>query len=128
MCNRVIIAGGRDLLPDKKNLKVVKNILDKLKGEVILISGFARGADQIPVMLHEAGKYDLIPFPVTKKEWATIGPSAGHRRNERMVDEGKATHLIAFWDGYSKGTKGMIDYARKKGLKVKVVKYKRKEV
>ena len=29
--------------------------------------------------------------------------------------------LLAFWDGKSKGTKHMIDYANKKGLMVKVV-------
>lgn len=31
-----------------------------------------------------------------------------------------ADALIALWDGQSKGTKGMIDYAKKKGLEVYV--------
>ena len=33
------------------------------------------------------------------------------------------SHLIAFHDGVSRGTKHMIDTAIKKGLKVKVVSY-----
>lgn len=38
-----------------------------------------------------------------------------------MGDYGEA--LLAFWDGRSPGTRMMIDIARKKGLRVVVVKY-----
>jgi hypothetical protein len=31
--------------------------------------------------------------------------------------------LIAFWDGKSRGTKSMIEIARRKGLQVAVVRY-----
>ena len=31
--------------------------------------------------------------------------------------------LIAFWDGQSRGTKSMIDLAKRKGLQVAVVRY-----
>jgi hypothetical protein len=34
-----------------------------------------------------------------------------------------ATHLLAFWDGKSKGTKHMIDIANKEGLSVHVINY-----
>jgi len=34
-----------------------------------------------------------------------------------------ADALIAFWDGQSRGTKSMIEIARRKGLQVAVVKY-----
>lgn len=34
-----------------------------------------------------------------------------------------ADALIAFWDGKSKGTKHMIDLAKRYGLKVKVIIY-----
>lgn len=36
-----------------------------------------------------------------------------------------ANHLIAFWDGESKGTKNMIDEATKQGLLVDVIKYEK---
>lgn len=32
-------------------------------------------------------------------------------------------HIIAFWDGKSRGTKSMIEIARRKGLQVAVVRY-----
>ena len=31
--------------------------------------------------------------------------------------------LIAFWDGQSRGTKSMIDLAKRKGLQVAIVRY-----
>lgn len=38
-----------------------------------------------------------------------------------------ATHLVAFWDGASRGTKKLIDQAKVAGLKVRVVRYTVKE-
>jgi hypothetical protein len=32
-----------------------------------------------------------------------------------------ASHLISFWDGQSKGTKSMINLAKKKGLQVEII-------
>jgi hypothetical protein len=40
-----------------------------------------------------------------------------------MADNADA--LIAFWDGESKGTKNMIDNARRKGLAVRVIQYQK---
>ena len=52
-------------------------------------------------------------------DWEQYGPRAGYIRNSEMAKV--ATHLIAFWDGRSKGTKHMIDIARKAGLYVLAV-------
>ena len=46
---------------------------------------------------------------------------AGYLRNKQMAEYADA--LIAFWDGESKGTKHMIDLAKKNGLKVRIVNY-----
>lgn len=46
---------------------------------------------------------------------------AGFRRNTRMLDG--ATHLVAFWDGQSGGTKDMIDKAIEAGLDVRIYTY-----
>ena len=42
-------------------------------------------------------------------------------RNEDMLSI--ATHLIAFWDGKSSGTKDMIDIAQEKGIPVWIFNY-----
>lgn len=48
---------------------------------------------------------------------------AGFLRNEDMV--ALATHLVAFWDGRSYGTKHIIDLARAKGIPCQVIAYQR---
>lgn len=60
--------------------------------------------------------------------WGVYGKSAGPRRNNEMAkfasESGSGT-LIAFWDGESRGTKNMIDTARRYGLHVIVVEYEK---
>ena len=48
--------------------------------------------------------------------WNVYGKSAGYRRNVEMGLYGDA--LIAFWDGFSKGTRLMIDIAKEKFEKI----------
>ena len=55
------------------------------------------------------------------RSWDKYGKSAGHRRNAIMADN--ADILLAFWDHKSKGTRGMIDQAAAKGLKVRITRY-----
>lgn len=49
-------------------------------------------------------------------------PTAGHRRNTGMGEDG-ADELLAFWKGRSKGTKHMIDEAKRLGIPTKVIDY-----
>lgn len=81
-----------------------------------VVSGGARGVDTLgEVFAVEQG----IPIKQFIPDWnGPLGKAAGHARNRDMGDYADA--LIALWDGQSKGTKGMIDYAKKKGLEVYV--------
>jgi hypothetical protein len=78
----------------------------------------ARGADALGAKLAHNYSLKLIEMPA---DWDTHGKSAGYKRNQEMAKI--ATHLVAFWDSTSKGTKHMIDIATRKGLTVKVVSY-----
>lgn len=60
----------------------------------------------------------IIPMPA---DWNTHGKSAGYKRNEQMAELGD--YLLAFWDSVSRGTKHMIDIAKRKGLTMTVVRY-----
>lgn len=118
---RLIIAGGRnffdyDLLDDKTTDFIVENV--GRQEEVVIISGLARGADQLGCQFAHECNYTLEGYAA---EWNKYGRSAGIKRNKLMAKN--ATHLIAFWDGKSKGTCHMIDYAAEKGLGVRVVEY-----
>ena len=119
---RVIIAGTRsfndyELLRDSCN-----NLLSEKQQThtVVVISGTARGADQMGERYARERGFQLRRFPA---DWEQYGKSAGHIRNAKMADNADA--LIAFWDGESKGTKNMIDNARRKGLAVRVIQYQK---
>jgi hypothetical protein len=108
---KLIIAGGRDF----DNYEQLKLVMKKLKlkkhDNLEIVSGLARGADTL-------GNKPIAKFPAA---WNKHGRAAGYIRNGEMAEY--ATHLLAFWDGKSRGTKHMIDLARKSGLIIKVSKY-----
>lgn len=62
--------------------------------------------------------YSIDYFPA---EWDRYGKRAGYIRNEEMAKHADA--LVAFWDGKSRGTKHMIDTARKYNLSIRIKKY-----
>ena len=119
---RVIIAGTRSF-NDYEQLRDSCNSLLSEKQRthtVVIISGTARGADQMGERYARERGYEIRQFPA---DWEQYGKSAGHIRNAKMADNADA--LIAFWDGESKGTKNMIDNARRKGLAVRVIQYQK---
>lgn len=127
---RVIIAGSRDfdnfiLLKDSVINIIKKEADNNAEFEKIrIVSGTARGADQLGEQFAKAYKYELSRFPA---DWNTYGKSAGYRRNAEMAkfaceNENKGI-LIAFWNGKSRGTKHMIDLAEKYGLDIYIVNF-----
>ena len=83
-----------------------------IKG-IEIVSGNALGVDKIGEKWGKSLGYKIKLFPAN---WGRYGKSAGYVRNKEMANYADA--LIAIWDGKSKGTKHMIDIAKKKGLKV----------
>jgi uncharacterized phage-like protein YoqJ len=114
---RLIVAGGRDFDDYELLCDEVTKFIENEK-DVTIISGLARGADTLGCQFAQELNIPLEGFAA---EWGKYGRSAGIKRNKYMAKN--ADSLIAFWDGKSKGTMHMIDYAYEKGLKVKVVEY-----
>jgi hypothetical protein len=73
-----------------------------------IISGGAIGADTLAECF---AKQYSIKLTVLKPDWKKHGRCAGLLRNKDIINE--ATHVIAFWDGKSHGTKNSIDIANK---------------
>lgn len=96
------------------------NTIDKIR----IVSGTARGADKLGEQYAQIAHYDVSRFPAA---WDLYGKSAGYKRNAEMAkfasEDGNIGVLIAFWDGKSRGTKHMIDLAKRYGLDVHVVNY-----
>jgi len=114
---KLIIAGGRDYNDYEDGEQRINRITQNLKN-VEIISGMAKGADAIGIKY--AKEHGLILHEFSA-QWDRLGKAAGYKRNIEMANAG--SHLIAFWDGKSRGTKHMIKVAKDFGLKVRIAKY-----
>ncbi|MCF0200703.1 MAG: DUF2493 domain-containing protein [Bacteroidales bacterium] len=108
----VIIAGCRTFndydFVETEVLKIIGRFIGDEERKIQIISGEAKGVDQLAKKFAEKHGLEFIPIPA---DWKSKGRAAGPKRNEEMAK--LAGTLIAFWDGKSKGTKSMIDYANK---------------
>ena len=100
---KVIIAGSREFNDYNKLCNVCDYYLSK-QSEIEIVSGTAKGADQLGERYSKERGYALKQFPA---DWNKFGNSAGYKRNVEMAEYSDA--LIAFWNKESKGTKNMID-------------------
>ena len=119
---KLIIAGGRNFNDyNRLECEVNEFIFDITTGndvKIQIISGGAKGADFLGEKFAKENGFEVVS---KKADWNKYGKAAGPIRNTEMAKIG--THLIAFWDGRSKGTKHMIQEAHKRGLKVSEIKY-----
>ena len=119
---KVIVAGGRDFADYaylKEKLDEVFASLGDLDSHPIeIISGMAKGADTLGIRYAEEHKLTMVLSPAN---WKKYRRKAGILRNMNMLVT--ATHLVAFWDGNSHGTKHMIEIAKAKGIPVWIFDY-----
>lgn len=127
----VIIAGSRHFDDYKKLCEFCDEILEPYD-DITIFSGKARGTDRLgeewaddrgwAVKCFPAKWYDIEgkkPYEVgTNKKGNPYWKLAGFDRNREMANE--ADMLIAFWDGKSKGTRHMIETAKKKNLEIEL--------
>ena len=114
---KVIIAGSRNFYNyDMVEKTVIPYFMnhDFSKKNIEIISGGAKGADKLGEQLANSYNLKLTIFPA---QWNTYGKAAGMIRNKEManyaIKNSDKAILFAFWDGQSRGTKGMIDIAKK---------------
>ena len=121
MQKRVVVAGCRNY----ENYSEAKRYIDycisaiSKKYELIFLSGGCRGADSLGERYASENGYKL---EIYQADWERYGKSAGPRRNKEMAE--KADYVICFWDGKSRGTKLMIEFAKSmnKPIKIKMIK------
>ena len=124
---RVIIAGSRDFSDYELLKKSAIEIITKktmLLDLTRIVSGGARGADILGERFANEMGLEISRFI---PDWDGLGKRAGYVRNAEMakfaVEDDSYGVLIAFWDGKSRGTKHMIDLAKRYGLEVHVVNF-----
>ena len=101
-----------------QNFRFLCDILDEyLKDITELISGGADGADKMSARWARKRGVATKVFEPNHKKYK----HAYHHRN-RLIAEA-CDFVVAFWDGSSTGTKYTIDYARRLGKPVLIVKF-----
>jgi hypothetical protein len=120
---RVLICGSRDWT-DKRR---IGRYLDALltteclePANLVVIHGGCKGADHHAGMEAKGRGCQVLEFPAN---WKKHGLSAGPKRNQQMLDEGKPDRVVAFHPSLttSKGTKDMVSRAMFHGLPIDVV-------
>lgn len=109
---RVIIAGSRNVHSYSKLLEAIDECQFPI---ATVVSGGAKGVDAMGERYAEEMNLKLNLF---YPDWNQHGRAAGYIRNRKMAENADA--LIALWDGQSRGTKNMIETAKKLGLLVYV--------
>jgi hypothetical protein len=120
MTYRILITGSRVW----ENVEIISDAIISTWQEAgspkdtILIVGRARGVDTFAEMFGETLGFTIEPH---KAHWEKEGKSAGHQRNQRMVNSG-ADICLAFLRNGSKGTANCIKLAEKAGIPVQIYK------
>jgi YspA, cpYpsA-related SLOG family len=116
MGKRILVCGGRgydDWLTFCNAMKLYVGIFRGPNPSITIIQGGASGADFLGKVYAKYVGFTHLEFPA---DWKQFGKSAGHIRNQQMLDEGKPDLVIAFPGGV--GTKDMVARARKAGVEV----------
>ena len=113
----VLICGSRDFgNPDAARRAIAERLAELPQGATI-IHGGANGAD----MWADGIAYGMrIATRVFVADWEQHGRSAGILRNNDMLDLNPDL-VIAFWNGFSRGTLHTITEAKKRGIAVEVI-------
>ena len=83
----------------------------------VIISGGAIGIDTLARQFAEQNKIPIIEF---LPEYSNYGRKAPLMRNIQIVEN--CDSVLAFWDGKSPGTKFTIEYAKKLGKPVRLIR------
>lgn len=113
---RVLICGDRDW--PQEGAFSIGNEIAHLPKDTVIVHGACRGADLIAAAEAIRLGYKTEAFPA---DWQKYGRAAGPIRNQAMLDSG-IDRVIAFHPDISKsrGTKDMVNRARKAGVPVDI--------
>ena len=109
-----LVCGGRNF----KGWTAMQQTLDRIRPDVI-IHGAAAGADAMAGRYARENGIECRDFPA---EWKRHGRSAGYRRNQQMLDEGKPDLVVAFPGG--PGTQNMVKISRQQGFDVNIIDHR----
>jgi len=120
---KVIIAASRSFSNynffKEKTQYFLSNIIKN--NSLVIISGVSKQSDMLIARLSEDIMFVKEPYETDWDKYGQDKIKAINESNEKMTSSADA--LIAFWDGKSVGIKNLIEHAKQKGIKVKVIEY-----
>lgn len=120
---KICILGSRSIDKAETVIPIIDKFMkDHVPGSPIILSGGAKGVDQITKAYAKANAIPLIEFLPYHLLDNNVEFSSKYFfiRNKQMIDN--ADKVLVFWDGKSKGTEYGIKYSQKKGIPVMVLK------
>jgi len=109
---KTIIAGSRNI---EDYILVCDAVAESKFTITEVVSGSAKGIDQLGERWAKENNIPITKFPA---DWEKYAKKAGYIRNQKMAKY--ADQLILVWDGFSRGSSGMLRTAYFLGLKVYV--------
>lgn len=107
---KLAIIGSRDLHVEDLAQYVTQDVTE-------IVSGGAKGIDCDAEVYAKANN---IKFTVFKPDYERYKRGAPIVRNKQIVDY--ADEVLAFWNGDSRGTLNVIEYCRKQGKKISIIR------
>lgn len=117
MINKIAVIGSRGFSDFNFFREKLELIISKLEGEIEFISGGCKSGGDI--LISQYCKENNLKLTEHLPDWNGLGKKAGIIRNKLIVDD--CTHLLAFWNETSKGTKSSIDMARKQNKPIRII-------
>ncbi len=113
---RVLVSGARTWA----DREAIRRELAKLPAGSVVVHGDAKGADRLAGEVAVELGLTVLACPA---EWHKYGRGAGLMRNKAMLAEHAPQLVLAFHPAIeeARGTKHMVELARKAGVKVRVV-------
>lgn len=110
---KLAIVGSRDF----DNYEYFKKMLEDFKFDIDeIISGGAYGVDKLAEKYAEENNIKMTVF---LPDWKTYGRGAGIIRNKLIIE--CANHVVAFWNGVSRGTLSSINIAKKLKIPLNII-------
>lgn len=114
---RVLVCGGRDYVQEWNIFQALEELWEANDYRLVVIEGGARGADTAAALWAETWNDRGVLHLQFRANWREHGKSAGPRRNQMMLDEGKPNLVLAFPGGA--GTADMVRRAQAAGIEVR---------
>ncbi len=117
MEKNIIIAGCRNYSNYKEAKEFILSCISEYKktDRLTILSGGCKGADLLGEHFAKEKGFSIKYYPA---DWKKFGKAAGPIRNKKMVED--CHGVICFWDGKSKGTASLLQFAQKAGKPIKI--------